>query len=67
MEYYLNGIEQDIWCPIKQGPFYGTTFEAVGTNSQNRNMTVTWLKKAANDKSCIWIDKSFAASRLQLY
>lgn len=35
-------------------PFRATTLEAVGTSTQNENVTIKQMKKEANDKSCIY-------------
>lgn len=53
MEDYLNGVNEDLWCPIIGGPFSATAIEFVGSAAQNYKMIVTRLKKKENDKMCI--------------
>lgn len=53
MEDYLNGIDEDIWRPIRDGPFCATTVDLVGTTTQNENIIVTRLKKEVDNKRCI--------------
>ncbi|CAI9263793.1 unnamed protein product [Lactuca saligna] len=53
MEDYLNGIDDDLCHPIRDGPFCANTVEDVGTATHDDIFIVTRLKKEVNDKRCI--------------
>lgn len=65
MEDYLTRIDEDLWCPIKSGPYQVNDVEAVGTVAKNENVTIDQLNKEANDKRFIQVLRG--ALRLMVY
>lgn len=53
MEDYITGIDEDLWHPMKDGPYHVGVVEVVGIAAQNESMNATRLKKETNEKMCI--------------
>lgn len=53
MEDYLNGIDEDLWWSIRDGPYRTDNVETVGTTAENENINVLKVKCEANDKRCM--------------
>lgn len=52
-EYYLNNIDENLWCSIEKGPYHADVVEVVGTAAQRKSIIANKVKSQANDKRCI--------------
>lgn len=50
MEDYLIGIDEDLWPPIKSGPYRESVVKVVGGAAENESVTIDQIKKEANEK-----------------
>ncbi|CAI9260141.1 unnamed protein product [Lactuca saligna] len=53
MEYYLNGIDVDLWRLIEKGPSYAHCLETDGITVATEDMIFLANKQKANDKICL--------------
>lgn len=54
MEYYLNGIDVDLWRLIDKVPSHVDRLEEVGTTGEAEDMIFLQNKEKANDKRCVY-------------